>query len=703
MGYEYIPWISDMLDISDGFGSRQLSWNQGLAHLRASSLMNSCWTPSGGFSPYIGCGNGMEFLLNPSFAAWQTSMGISSSPNSCFGNGFNIGNFGNFGNFGFGMNPWQTTPTNPSNGNNPQPGTTEARSKDEFNELKKILTDFANTLSATDKNTLLGNIDAIFKNKDMSWEDKLKELKNELKSLLNDPTNRDAFRKYLMTHHKDKFSINSKLPSAELERLIKYTGFDGDYNSSDVSADTLSAIKNAIDQMQDNGVDLAPIELGNDDVIKVLSAYNTQYKSAGGSLIEHLIEKYNNITDDARKLTATNAYITLANSLKNRAEGIKSRLDATSKANIEKAIEDLNKHVVDGKLADTSRSAADFNNLYAMVRMAEALVIEQEVDARFGGDFIDDATLKPSAILGLAEATKTDLTAEGITTPTVAVAPVARLNITPRQTTPAEGNPPSVNTGVVSGDQATKEKEFEDNPDNTDCYSKTGRIVDGKTVYKWTDTAPLGTINQNELFVIDNGVPRVLTQTEKRLYGVQVTETEGYTDNTLAGGTKVYIWKGETSTKDGKTVNPGDLCIIEDGVPRRLTAEENTEYGLLTKEETEGSVDGATVYKWTHTKEYNGIRQGDLFIIKDNKPVKLTAEDMNKFWLSVSENKGKFEVTYSEGDSTATLTLYKNNGEAFTVNGVTIGQETYFTVDAEGKIRELTDEEAEQIPLDLLS
>ena len=103
MGYNYIPWVSDMLDLSGGCGSWNLSMNQGLAHLQATAYMNSCWTCSCSFSPYSSMGTGLDYLLDPSFAMWQTANGISSS-NNIWGN-----NFGNFGNLF--TNPWQTPTT----------------------------------------------------------------------------------------------------------------------------------------------------------------------------------------------------------------------------------------------------------------------------------------------------------------------------------------------------------------------------------------------------------------------------------------------------------------------------------------------------------------------------------------------------------------------------------------------------------------
>lgn len=719
MGFEYIPWISDMLDLSGGFGSRQLSMNQGLAHLQASAYMNSCWNVGGGFMPYNSFGNGMEFLLDPSFAMWQTSNGISSSANM-YGN-LNLGNYSNFGNFGNFRLPWQQTPPSNNGGGNSDLSPAEQTDKDKFTDLKTTIDNFANSIinnkdnepaaNVTKANRLKNRAKEIMDNKDKNWEEKLTELRSLYNTeIMGDSATKNKYKDFIKNNMTVKFEVNSKIKDTNgsnlaLRALIQKTGY-----GNDVSGVNIDDIKKCLDALKkgENANASALESINENNILEFLSAYNSKYNTGSGNndFICYFVSKYTALSPDkandaeSEQERALTSFNKVRNALIDRARGIADQLledasnnDKKYKSALEKAITELADAEVNNDIK------GKFNNLYAMVRMAEIKVIEREIDSRFCGDPSDGNNL-PSALLNLSGETEADLEKEGITTvPKVECKPVETMQIVeaPEGSSGSEGSGSASST--VTKTQSDMEKDFCDNEDYKDCFEKTGKVVDGKTVYKWTDGPMAGNseITAGTLFVIDDGKARKLTKPENRLYGVQISE---YTDNDLSNGTKIYIWKGENCTKDGVTVKSGDLCVIIDNVPRPLTKDENTEYGLMTKQETDGNVDNNAVYKWTHTKECNGVKKGDLFVIKNNKPEKLTNNDLNKFIISVSEKKGEFD--YTDADSqTKKIPVYKNTGEACTVNGETIGTGEFFTVE-NGKVRTFTSDEAARIPDDML-
>jgi len=686
MGFEYIPWISDMLDLSGGFGSRQLSMNQGLAHLQASAYMNSCWNVGGGFMPYNSFGNGMEFLLDPSFAMWQTSNGISSSSNM-FG-GVNFGNLGNFGNFGNFTLPWQQTP--PSN-NGGGSGNTYDANKDKCADYTNLLKGYIKYLNNDHDHrewiAAANNIINKSITKDYTYENKYNDLLELAKGI--DKDNLNDYIKEDMAN----FTLNGK----SLKTRLFEAGFEG------VKDDTVVKLaddyKKNLDKFKedDTNLDTQDNNVTKDNIIPLLSYYNS---NKGTALIQELNSKYGNPDKDEAKENVIKAMNKLATKLKEKAEDCKNKYNEATQAKIETYINGLTELSKDANAGTRENFIKAFDNLYMTLRYAEAATIENDFNKLYG-DIGAVAFFKSDNANSVSVKTKSDLDGENLkgTENGEGVGPAAhRANTLPEgSTSGSEGSGSASST--VTKTQSDMEKDFCDNEDYKDCFEKTGKAVDGKTVYKWTDEPMAGNpeITAGTLFVIDNGEARKLTMPEKRLYGVQISE---YTDNSLSNGTKIYIWKGENCTKDGVTVKSGDLCVIIDNVPRPLTKDENTEYGLMTKQETDGNVDNNAVYKWTHTKECNGVKKGDLFVIKNNKPEKLTNNDLNKFIISVSEKKGEFD--YTDADSqTKKIPVYKNTGEACTVNGETIGTGEFFTVE-NGKVRTFTSDEAARIPDDML-
>ena len=210
MGLFGTLWIQDMMDASNGFGSWQLSMNAGLAHMQASSFLNSCWSPSGfGFMPYSQL-DSMSYLLNPNFAAWQASTGNSSSNTSSI--------FGNWGgiNSGFtstpGFNPWGNSWNNIGNTGNTGNTDSPEKEKDDENEekaedLKSVINEYAEYLTSSNNRTdringekLLKEIEEI--EKKSSWKDVKEGLEGLYNKILNDDS--VSYAKYIAQKTKRK-------------------------------------------------------------------------------------------------------------------------------------------------------------------------------------------------------------------------------------------------------------------------------------------------------------------------------------------------------------------------------------------------------------------------------------------------------------------------------------------------------------------
>ena len=400
MGLFGTQWIQDMMDVSCGFGSWQLTMNAGLAHMQATSLINSCFSFSGfGFTPYSSMSS-MDYLLNPNFAAWQASNGISSNPASIFGN---WGGMANSYTGGTTFTPWGNTWTN----NTPDStGNTGSKKREEdkpyenkATDLKNLLNGYADYLKKTGSggNKTEGeNIEAEVKkywdDSELSWQDISKKLDVLYKKILNNSTHKEYIANYIA----DKTEITIDGEPKNVKACLNKAGLnESKYKNI---ANTIKGDINTLDAEDPNIATLESAVRDAETLLGVISAYN-------GSLIGDFCNKYNkDITDVNKKATASQPVIMAIETLIAEADSISK--DLKDCAELNNAVRELRKNVKNGFNTDNLKTR--FEKLYAAVRVAEAAIIEERIKAKY--DTIDGDKLAKN--LDFVNKTKEDLAEE---------------------------------------------------------------------------------------------------------------------------------------------------------------------------------------------------------------------------------------------------------------------------------------------------
>lgn len=485
MGFYFTPWVSDMLDLSGGCGSWNLSMNQGLAHLQATSYMNSCWTCGCGFSPYSSMGNGLEYLLDPSFAMWQTANGISSS-NNLWGN-----NFGNFGNF---FNPWQSNQTTPNNNKKKDDTPEERASKYDFNTLEELMNDYAKSIGGSAGDNLKDEIKNIKNDKDKSWKEKLDALKALYDRTLD--KNSDKFKEFILKNNKLKLSVGINRDKF-LTDLIRKSGYD--YLIRGLKDDEkdykISDMKDNFDRLCEADGNASALEsVTSDNVLEVISSYNSNYV---GGIAKDFVKGYDNISSNAKGKEAKNSIKTRQNTaveslehlieaLKTRANGIMDSLTSDAQTNLKTSIDNLQKCIKtdkEGQKSLDSKSFVDaFNKLYAQVRLAEVQKIELELDNMYK----DMSNKKISSVVQLSKTTKEDLAKEiyNSTDTSNVDSLVDKIECEKPKDVEDVTLSGTHNNGSVQNEEEQEENEFE----KAGLIGKTGdKLSDGTIVYESKD------------------------------------------------------------------------------------------------------------------------------------------------------------------------------------------------------------------------
>ena len=615
MGLFGTLWIQDMMDASNGFGSWQLSMNAGLAHMQATSLLNSCWTPSGfGFMPYSQL-DSMSYLLNPNFAAQQAMNGISSgSSTSIFGNwgGMNSGFTNNPG-----FNPWGNSWNNIGNNGKTDDTDSPERKEDAENEeqaddLKSVLNEYANYLTTSNNRTDRKNGEKLLKEieeieKKGSWED----VKNALEKLYNKTLtdNSASYAKYIA--QKRDLEIDGKT----ITDLIQNTGFENTtmIDKNEYISKAVADINKEINSMSKNGSrqdTLDSLCRDKDNILAVISYYNSSYSS---TLIEDFVNKFNDSNtfngDDVTgiKDTAIGGLRTLINGLTLKANDLTSYVDEDTKESIENLIKELNDYNLSDDTIDDG-IITTFNDLYKLVRLAEVKKVENDIDAQYaelGNKKISDLLkLRQTTIMDLAkELSETDEEVGALADSIEYVSAGHSVDVTNRDSNNGNGGIENNNnsaiqayiddgtlsdTGKTSADGLkiyVVEQEGLGLPKGTLCRLKNkngdrlmrltsqefikynldaGVIeelgkINGLTIYSGLDNQ--GVIEEGRFYVLDGNDIRPASDEELEKIYLDYGDIKVVANTTTQDNRQVYKYVGE----DLEEIKKNDLCYFENG------------------------------------------------------------------------------------------------------------------------------------------
>lgn len=612
MGFFNTPWVSDMLDISSGQGSWNLSVNQGLAHMQANFYMNSCWSTGFSFMPYGGLGMNMDYLLNPGFASWQAINGISSNNNSIFGNFNNI------------FNPFQSFNTN---GNSSGSGSS-ASSGNDINEKKcEDLTKFlkaymnfqGNLLPAEQKLAIDTAINKSIDN-DYTYEKKYKDLLALCNGIA--PKNiQDLLMSGTLEIDKDIF----------LEDLFVEAGLDNAISkhfTDEKSPDAIAKnIKDCLDLLSDKNDNMdatndATWSTDGNNIIAIISCYNSNY--ATNNLMADINSKWidnskKNEQAEKRNSNVAKAMTDVAKALTQKANRVIDQYNEATQKLINDYVKELKGGVTTASSDNARRNfVTAFNNLYQVLRFAAAKQAETKFKAKYGDITVDFALFKANDKDSLIEQIKEDIKSENISV----------IDISKIGTRTIEKDNIQTNDNKSDNNETKSQKE-----ETIQRYLKaemledTGIKVNGEPVYTIVgdDFEGQYKLKGGELCTFDdNGKPHPLKGDEKRLYGVEVTK------DTLLDieGHEIYIWSGLEKCNG---IEVGEPCTIKDGRPQKLINDEIKAYGLETATEIkDAKYQGYQIYYWESAVPYNNIEKDDMFINKNGTLVAIEYDDQEK-------------------------------------------------------------------------
>ena len=218
-----------------------------------------------------------------------------------------------------------------------KPSTTSA--KDKFNKLEKILKDYASTLEGTEK-TL--------------FEEKFKEFDE----LTSSEKTQEKYEELLELYDDYKAKIK--------ESKLKEAGV----SSSDLENLADLSYENLDNKLKDN------------DVVDVITAWNSNENTKEINLVKTLQEKYLSASTDEKKKVIAQIK-TLHENLADKADELKDdkKLSSSSKKALKSAIETFD--AFDKSRLTSEDYVKAFNNLYMATRLAEAEIAEKELQEEF--------------------------------------------------------------------------------------------------------------------------------------------------------------------------------------------------------------------------------------------------------------------------------------------------------------------------------
>lgn len=388
------------------YNSDNVMWNMAAANSAAWACMSWNSNPMvGGYSPYINFSTGCEYLTNP-FYAWSQAgwnlFGGNNGPYDCQAPWTEMG-----------WNWYQNrTPENKDKKEKEELSPDEKLAKVRYERLQKLLEDYSKNManSGTDADVVNSEtLKSLLKKSDKTtWAEKFEELLAIYNN--TDYINKDDIKDFIIKSG-TKFKYGLGTTTMEINKWLKeagYQDFASDYQTKATS------IKSDIDKLKDGDANISATEVSSDKILGVLSYYNSNNPSE--DFATAFVNKYKNLNKDESKDTALGSIESIIKALTAKAEAIKgsTSLDNDTKIALGDAISAMSGQIVTSgegglrTLKDPDAFAKAFNTLYAMTRLAAAVIAEKSLDEQYGSI---DATIAKF----VTEQTKKDLEDEKLT------------------------------------------------------------------------------------------------------------------------------------------------------------------------------------------------------------------------------------------------------------------------------------------------